>query len=252
MDFQQASILLRKINMLFESLQADEDHVTAIERDLMRSHLRQLYDQFLPDTDTAKPAPKPVKARSPKVEVIKRTPARKATPPVPTPPPAPSYEAPRIIELDEELEDMVAETPPPPPPAPKPRPKPTPPPAPKPVAKATPVAPPPAANAELDEEVEALFAMKKGNDLSSKLSETAIKDLTRAMGLNERFLTRDELFGGSQQSLDTALKTLNGMSSFAEAKQWLAAHPIAQYDWTSKDKKKKAQIFIKLVRRRFN
>ena len=247
MDLKNAEKLLRKINMLFESLQEDAEHVSAIERDLMRSHLRRLYDAFLEEAPTAAGANAKAKPRAkaqPKVEVIKQAPAARRPappPPAPAPTPEPAYEPPRLIELDDELQ-AIADTPPPPPP-PKPQAKPR-------AAKPAPQPSAPAA-AEPDEEVEALFALPKGSDMAAKLSSARISDLNRALGLNERYLTRDELFGGSDSALKDTLQTLNSFGSFEEAKQYLANTVIPKYDWTDKSKRKKAQVFIKLVSRRY-
>ena len=250
MDLKNAEKLLRKINMLFESLQEDADHVSAIERDLMRSHLRRLYDAFLEEAPTGggrSNAKAPPKAKpQPKVEVIKQAPAVRRPappPPAPAPTPEPAYEPPRLIELDDELQ-VIADTPPPPPPKPQPKPR-----AAKPAPQ--PSAPPAPAAAELDEEVEALFALPKGSDMAAKLSSARISDLNRALGLNERYLTRDELFGGSDSALKDTLQTLNGFGSFEEAKHYLAQQIIPKYSWTDKSKRKKAQVFIKLVSRRY-
>ena len=214
--------------MLFESLKAD-DEVSAIERDLMRDHLRRLYDCFVAE-EYAAPTPE---RRTPKVEVLRST--RKASAPTPSPPPEPTYTPPRIIEIDEELEEM--EQPPAPPKA-------------KPAASKAKAAPAPRHEA-LDEEVAALFKLPKGGDMAAKLGSARIDDLNRAMGLNERFLTRDELFGGSDADMKDTLQTLNGFTNFAEAKQWLVDNVIPKYNWTAKNRRKKAQVFIKLVSRRY-
>ena len=87
--------------------------------------------------------------------------------------------------------------------------------------------------------------------MSEKLAAQPIRDLTKAMGLNEKFLTRDELFGKDNDAFNSALTKLNGFSSFEHATGFLA-ELATKYGWTKRGKKKKAQIFIKLVRRRYN
>ena len=249
MDLQRAETLLRKINMLFESLQADEE-VSAIERDLMREHLRRLYDEFTRPATSPPKSPTggrraPRAAAPPQVEVIKKTAAPRPTPPpapaVPEPTPEPPYAPPRLIELDEDLRALAEQ--PAPPPSPKPRPRPA--------AKPKPREAAPAAGAPLREEVEALFDLPKSADVAGRLGNSRIGDLNRAMGLNERFLTRDELFGGDEGAMKDTLQVLNGFDSFGQAKQWLAANVIDKYDWTEKNRRKKAQVFLKLVRRRY-
>ena len=238
MDIKKATILLEKINTLHKSLTTDTDNITAIERDLMRSYLRQLYEVYL-GNDVGSAA-----TRTVRTEVIKpktRTPTtRKPSPPpapAPAPPPPPSRPTPRVIEVPEDLKQKVVPPPasvPPPPPKPKPAPA-----APKPT---------PAAQGE---EVAQLFEQSGGQDLSDRLSRTPIADLTKAMGLNERILTQNELFGGSKTDFDATMSALNGLKTFDEAKQYLAQNVITKYGWTSKQKQKKAKVLIKLISRRY-
>ena len=256
MNVKHAKILLEKINRLFTSMTMD-DHISEIEKELMRNYVKSLYEEFLPENGVkAKPiveAPKVVKSEP---KVVRETP--KAAEP-----------APRVAE-----KPPVVETPAPPPPkvevAPEP---PAPPkPAPQPVAvekpkvaveeKVTPpppvvkkAAPAPAptpkpAKAKISEEMEELFEFKQAKDLGEKLSDSPLKDLRKAMGINERILTTNELFDGNGDALKDALSTLNNLNNFEEAKEYLANIGDI-YDWTSKKKKKKAKVFVKLIRRRF-
>jgi hypothetical protein len=96
-----------------------------------------------------------------------------------------------------------------------------------------------------------LFQIKKAEDLSEKLESTHIDNIQRAMGLNERILTQNELFKGDKNSFETTVQKLNGMNHFDEARTYLAEEVIPQFDWTNEDRIKKAQEFIKLVKRKF-
>lgn len=246
MNVKQAKILLEKINRLFQSMTMD-DHISEIEKELMRNYVKSLYEEFMPDGG-AQAAP------------LQKAAPIKVAPPV--------KETPKVVAPPVRVERVV-ETPPPPPPkvevapepTPKPRPEPTP--APRPVAVETPkvvkkappvkVAPPPApkpVKAKISEDQEELFEFKEATDLSERLSQSPIKDLNKAMGINERILTTNELFDGNGDAMKDALSTINRLSNFNEAKDYLAN--IAEiYDWTSKTKKKKAKVFVKLIRRRF-
>ncbi|MFK8006749.1 MAG: hypothetical protein AB8H03_10270 [Saprospiraceae bacterium] len=244
MNVKQAKILLEKINRLFQSMTMDE-HISEIEKELMRNYVKSLYEEFMPDGG-AKAAP-----------IQKVTPI-KVAPPV--------REMPKVVERPPVKVERVVETPPPPPPPkvevvpPTPRPAPAPRPSvaetPKVEKKAPPVrvaTPPPApkpAKAKISEEHEELFEFKEATDLSERLSQSPIKDLNKAMGINERILTTNELFDGNGDALKDALSTINRLNNFDEAKDYLAN--IAEiYNWAAKKKKKKAKIFVKLVRRRF-
>ncbi len=96
-----------------------------------------------------------------------------------------------------------------------------------------------------------LFQFKKAEDLSEKLDSTHIENIQRAMGLNERILTQNELFKGDKNSFETTVQKLNSMHHFDEARSYLCEEIIPLYDWTNEDRIKKAQEFIKLVKRKF-
>lgn len=97
-----------------------------------------------------------------------------------------------------------------------------------------------------------LFADEKVTDLSDKLALSPVKDLTKSMGINERIFTQQELFGNNQLLFIETLQRLNNCHNFEEAKQYLIENIIATYDWTNEHKIKKAATFIKLVKRKFS
>ena len=99
-------------------------------------------------------------------------------------------------------------------------------------------------------EYEILFEHKEAKELSDKLAETPIRDLTKAISINERILTVQELFGGDNQSFSDTLAKLNGFKNLEEAKPFLT-ELAKKYKWTDKGRKKKAKVFIKLIRRRY-
>jgi len=281
MDLQKAKILLEKIEGLHKSMSMDPINIDHIEKDLMKSYIRQLYEVYLEDTTVTIP-----KYKKSKVEVIKPTPkpAPKVQAPKPTPPPAPkpapvapaptpepisepvavaptppppapkpSYKPPRIIELPDSLKEEIATAPTPPPvPTPPPAPKPTPPPAPKPTPVVQAPTPPPAPKPEpIPANLEELFAQGAAKELSDRLAGTPIKDIKRAMGINERVLTLNELFDGNNRDFEKTLESLNGLSNYQEAKAYLAENAAVKYNWMDGSKIKKAKKFLKLVKRRY-
>ena len=52
MDIKKTKILLEKINSLYKSIRLDDGPLAGIERDLMLSYLRQLYDEFQQPAET--------------------------------------------------------------------------------------------------------------------------------------------------------------------------------------------------------
>lgn len=105
---------------------------------------------------------------------------------------------------------------------------------------------------EYSSELIELFDLHESSELSDKLANAPIKDLTKAMGINERIFTVNELFGGKQDEMTNILSALNGLDTFGEAKTVLMDSVAQKYNWTEGSKLKKAKNFIKLVKRRFN
>lgn len=97
-----------------------------------------------------------------------------------------------------------------------------------------------------------LFLFKKVEDLSEKLESSPIDNIQKALGLNERILTQNELFKGDKNSFDSAIQKLNEMNHFDEVKAYLCQEIIPKYDWAHEDRMKKAQEFIKLVKRKYS
>ena len=97
-----------------------------------------------------------------------------------------------------------------------------------------------------------LFLFKKVEDLSEKLESTPISNIQKSMGLNERILTQNELFGGEKNSFDTAIQKLNGLDRFEDAEAYLCEEIIPKYDWMNEARIKKAQWFIKFIKRKFS
>lgn len=97
-----------------------------------------------------------------------------------------------------------------------------------------------------------LFLFKKVEDLSEKLESTPISNIQKSMGLNERILTQNELFGGEKNAFDTAIQKLNAMDRFDEVESYLCEEIIPKYDWMNEARIKKAQWFIKFIKRKFS
>ncbi|MBP8724511.1 MAG: hypothetical protein KBF37_08040 [Saprospiraceae bacterium] len=96
-----------------------------------------------------------------------------------------------------------------------------------------------------------LLEVKESGDLSGKLEATPIARLANAFGLNERILFQNILFDGDKQQFDSAVGKLDELKSYDEAKQYLCQSVIGKYHWTDDNKLKNAQIFVKLIRRRY-
>ncbi len=245
MNLAKTKILLDKINRLYKSMSLDEENVAAIEKDLMRDYVKQLYETFLQDEERSVPVTSR-RTTTPKTTYTPPAVVRKKV--VATPPP--------VVESV----PVVRTAPPPPPPPPVVEEVPvvratTPPP----VVEAKPViaVPPPRPKKgtqapAIDPEHAELFDINlDSKELSEKLGQTRINDLNNAMGLNERIFTVNELFGADNSLYRNTIRDLNALSSFDEAKAYLSANVAEKFNWTQKSKRNKAKIFIKLVRRRY-
>lgn len=109
----------------------------------------------------------------------------------------------------------------------------------------------PAAPSGFSAEMVELFEKDTVAELSDKLSSSPIKDLTKAMGINERIFTVNELFGGNQDEFNNLMIALNGLDSYDSAKAVIMKSAASKYDWDSPGKQKKARTLVKLIQRRF-
>jgi hypothetical protein len=81
-------------------------------------------------------------------------------------------------------------------------------------------------------------------DIGAKLQQQPISDLKGAIGINDKFLYTNELFGGNPQEFESVINSINQLSSFDEAQQILN-----KYHW-EKDNET-VQSFLSLVARRY-
>jgi hypothetical protein len=86
-------------------------------------------------------------------------------------------------------------------------------------------------------------------ELSEKLTDSPIKDLKKAIGVNDRFLFISEIFRGDEAMYERSIKTINNFSIFAEAEYWIRRELKIKIGWSDSDPIVKQ--FDQLVRRRF-
>ncbi len=87
-------------------------------------------------------------------------------------------------------------------------------------------------------------------ELSEQLQESPIRDLRKAIGINDRYVFINELFGGDEAMFERSLKTLNAFSIRPEAEFWMQRELQVKLGWKEDDPL--AVQFIQLVRRRFS
>lgn len=247
MDLQQAKVLLKKINTLHDSISLDNGPIASIERDLMLSYIRQLYEAYHDISSNGKAGATTAKttkhSSGPDLEIVD-SPSEKETTPEP---PKRKYTPPKIIEIPDtpaEPAKVTQSTPPPPPTKPEPVQKAAP--APTPRSTTEPVL----SQGSSNPKVKALFEQREAKELSEKLSLQPLKDLTKGLSINDRLLYTNDLFNKDANLFNAALKKLNEMNGMDQARLYLEEQ-ADQYDWTDGEKSDVARDFIKHVRRRF-
>ena len=86
-------------------------------------------------------------------------------------------------------------------------------------------------------------------ELSQTLSSAPIKDLRKAINVNERFLFINELFRGDEAMYERSVKTIQNFTIYAEAEFWIRRELKVKIGWLDSDPVVKQ--FDELVRRRF-
>lgn len=243
MNHKKIKKQIKKVNSFFESI-ADEE-ISKIERDLLLSYVRKLYESILDDepskgikssttsketvvkavpnkTETSQPvAEEPEKIKAEVVETP-RKPFERAN--------ASSHseidvDATTLSQEDESLDNPKESV--------------------SPLAVKSNVA-------ELSENMASIFHKTEGTEISDRLSSLPLKDLTKSMGINEMMFTIKELFGGNQERFKTVMSDLNKLGGYDEAKAYLLEGVATELEWDSEANYKKADKFVKLVQRRFS
>jgi hypothetical protein len=86
-------------------------------------------------------------------------------------------------------------------------------------------------------------------EISDKLSDVPVKDLKKAIGVNDRFLYIKELFRGDEAMYERSIKTINSFSIWPEAEYWIRRELKTKLGWV--DSEPVVMQFDQLVKRRF-
>ncbi len=74
--------------------------------------------------------------------------------------------------------------------------------------------------------------LKQGKtELVEILKETPVKDLRKAIGINDRFLFINELFRGDENMYERCIKTINSFNIYAEAEYWISRELKVKIGW---------------------
>ena len=93
--------------------------------------------------------------------------------------------------------------------------------------------------------------LRNGNkEIADSLSDAPIKDLRKAIGINDRFLFINELFLGDEVMYERSIKTINAFTIYPEAEYWIRRELKLKLAWNENSEVVKQ--FNQLIKRRFN
>ena len=234
MNIKKIEKQLKKINQLFETIKEDGT-VSSIEKDLMRSYVRGLYEKLIEDQDDV------VKnSHSDKISIPNK---KKEVPKVEVSEPKQDNIADVVLQEVVEADYSISKT----------------------ENSSQPLANHSSSNhqesvvqeveetpkTEIPQDLLDLFKSVTVNELSDKLSRAPIQDLTKCMGINEKIFTVQELFGGDSALFTKAMESMDKFTSLEQARDYLVEHVAVTQNWTAEGNLKKADKFIKLISRRY-
>jgi hypothetical protein len=213
MDIKQFEINLRKINTLKQNIELSGEEISKLEIELLKTYIKKLYESVALGEDLEIKEP----------VIIPAVPNKKKEEPAVETVKEVTRETVRLEEKKEPVEQMPEASP----------------------GKDG------GPGRTYDEAILAIFETGKSSELSDKLGSMPITDIKKAIGINDRIFTINELFGGNNDIFNQTIDKLNSMSSFEEARDYLLEQVAEKFNWAQEDNAKKAKRFVKLVRRRY-
>ncbi len=86
-------------------------------------------------------------------------------------------------------------------------------------------------------------------EMGSMLKDSPVRDLKKAISINERHQFINELFRGDETMYERSIKTINGFNIYAEAEYWIQRELKLKVGWDANSEAVKS--FDQLVKRRF-
>lgn len=87
-------------------------------------------------------------------------------------------------------------------------------------------------------------------ELIEILKESPVRDLRKAIGINDRFLFINDLFRGDESMYERSIKTINSFNIFPEAEYWINRELKVKLGWNADDPA--VLHFDQLIKRRFS
>ena len=91
---------------------------------------------------------------------------------------------------------------------------------------------------------------KPKKEIVSKLVDAPVKDLRKAIGINDRYHFISELFRGDESMYERSIKTINSFNVYGEAELWISRELKTKLGWN--EESFTVDLFDQLVRRRFS
>ena len=88
------------------------------------------------------------------------------------------------------------------------------------------------------------------SDLKSALNDTPVRDLKKAIGVNDRYVFINQLFRGDEVMYERSIKTINGFRILPEAEYWMERELKVKLGWD--ENRETTRHFYQLVKRRFS
>jgi len=233
MDKEKARILINKINALYKNIDANTPGVSPLERDLMLSYLRQFYETIALSKTQPKPAISEEKRESIPLNVASVDEKVETS----TLGSTNAIGISKIVEKEIPKEDLTIGN----------------------NFVVEPIAPIPAEILPVTETVKpvysgdlnSLFIWQEPSNLAERLASQPLSSLSPStFSMNEKLLYANDLFGKNNAEMEEAIKMLNNLPHFDQAKSFLIQLG-EQYHWNKEEHKEAAKSFINTVRRRF-
>jgi hypothetical protein len=87
-------------------------------------------------------------------------------------------------------------------------------------------------------------------DLRSALNDTPVRDLKKAIGVNDRYVFVNQLFRGDEAMYERSIKTINAFRILPEAEYWMERELKVKLGWD--ENRDVTRHFYQLVKRRFS
>jgi hypothetical protein len=87
-------------------------------------------------------------------------------------------------------------------------------------------------------------------EIAAILHSAAVRDLRKAIGINDRYLFIRELFRNDENMYERSLKTINAFNIYPEAQYWIQRELKVKLGWD--DRSEAVHMFDQLVKRRFS